>query len=61
MFRGRWDHVQSFMRKAAACRTVVNGDQAMIEQRAIYGSRWISGLSYNTAFSSELWTSILPL
>jgi hypothetical protein len=26
-----------------------------------HGSRWISGLSYKTAFSNELLTSIFPL
>ena len=42
------------MRKVIASSKAVGGDQAMIEQRAVYGSRWISGLSYNTAFRSEL-------
>jgi hypothetical protein len=28
---------------------------------SVHGSRWISGLSYNTAFSNELLTSIFPL
>jgi hypothetical protein len=29
--------------------------------RPLHSSRIISGLSYKTAFKSELWTSIVPL